>query len=124
MFFFIGNEAPLQALHKVHDRLYLDDGWSSTVVSGEMVWFKGYSTDCTLSDDIATIVSYGHRPAGKWCVIVHEGNEYEVMYPSALRGFPIYEKDNSKTNLKLEGYSEIYQNEYPTILDQSPLTLE
>ena len=123
MFFFIGDEAPLQALHKVHDRLYLDDGWSSTVVSGEMVWFKGYSTDCTLSDDIAAVVSHGYRPAGKWCAIVSYGDDYEIMHPP-LRGFPLYERDKfSRTNLKLEAYTPVCYDG-PHINEQPALTLE
>ena len=123
MFFFVGNESPLKALNKVHDRLYLDDGWSSTVVSGEMVWFKGYSTDCTLSDDIAAVVSHGYRPAGKWCAIVCDNNDYEIMHPP-LRGFPLYEREDSKTNLQLEGYIPDGHAYRPTITGQSTITLE
>ena len=89
MFFFVGNESPLKALNKVHDRLYLDDGWSSTVISCEMVWYKGYSTDINLSDDISAIVSHGYRPAGKWCVIVLDGDNYDILL---LEGFRYMKK--------------------------------
>lgn len=123
MFFFVGNESPLKALNKVHDKLYLDDGWASTVISGEMVWYKGYSTDINLSDDIATIVSHGYRPAGKWCAIVCDNNDYEIMHPP-LRGFPLYEREDSKTNLQLEGYIPDGHAYRPTITDQSTITLE
>ena len=123
MFFFVGNESPLKALNKVHDRLYLDDGWSSTVISCEMVWYKGYSTDINLSDDIAAIVSHGYRPAGKWCVIVLDGDNYDIMHPP-LRGFPLYEKDGNKTNIK--SGDDVYDaREFRlTIKDQTPITLE
>ena len=64
MFFFIGDNLPLTSLEKVENRLYLDKGWSNT----DGIWYKGYSTDCKLADNLDNILQ-GYQPAGKWCVI-------------------------------------------------------
>ena len=67
MFFYIGEYSPIQALRKVSERLYLDEGWNQI----DNIWYKGYSTDCILADKLSNIIN-GYQPAGKWCVIYNE----------------------------------------------------
>jgi len=97
MFFFIGDISPLQALDKVDTRLYLDKGWSNQ----GSIWYKGYSTECKLSDNLQSILQ-GYQPAGKWCVIHNE----KVYHPK-LRGFPFCKSTNNQTNLLIDGYESI-----------------
>lgn len=120
MFFYIGKEIPVNSLTKVQDNLFLDQGWSE--ING--IWYKGYSTDCKLSDSLLEIVK-GYKPAGKWCVI----HDNQIFYP-ALRGFPLYTRGEDKTNLKLDGYeAEIYEtaempNSEPTLsLDEASVLI-
>jgi hypothetical protein len=97
MFFFIGDTPPLDSLQKVDARLYLDKGWSNQ----GPIWYKGYSTECKLSDSLQSILQ-GYQPAGKWCVIHNE----KVHHPK-LRGFPFYKSNNNQTNLNIDGYGSI-----------------
>jgi hypothetical protein len=97
MFFFIGDTPPLESLEKVDDRLYLDKGWGNQ----GSIWYKGYSTECKLSDSLQSILQ-GYQPAGKWCVIHNE----KVHHPK-LRGFPFCKSDNNQTNLLIENYKSI-----------------
>jgi hypothetical protein len=97
MFFFIGDTPPLESLEKVDDRLYLDKGWGNQ----GSIWYKGYSTECKLSDSLQSILQ-GYQPAGKWCVIHNE----KVHHPK-LRGFPFYKSNNNQTNLNIDGYGSI-----------------
>lgn len=105
MIFYIGNEFSLSGLTQVQPRLFLDEGWSNKGTT----WYKGYSTECVLSERIDDIIN-GYRPSGKWCVI-HD----ETVYYPVLRGFPLYHKNNDQTNLKLEGFEpSIYLlSDYP-----------
>lgn len=113
MFFYIGDSCPFSALKEVESNLYLDEGWNQK----HGVWYKGYSTECVLADAVDSIID-GYRPVGKWCVI-HDG---QVYHPT-LRGFPIYELGNSKTNLKLEGYDiKLYPDIDP--IEGSTLSLD
>ena len=92
-------------MKQVEHRLFLDDGWNHK--SG--IWYKGYSTECVLEDSVYDIVN-GYQPSGKWCVICAD----EIYHP-VLRGFPIYELNGSKTNIKLDGYEiSIYPSIDPT----------
>jgi hypothetical protein len=95
MFFYIGNDNPFQALTQIEPNLYLDKGWSSK----ESIWYKGYSTDCKISEKLEDILQ-GYQPEGKWCVI---HNNY--VYHSKFRGFPLYQLDNQITNIQLDGYT-------------------
>jgi hypothetical protein len=96
MFFYIGKESPVKSLTQVQENLFLDQGWSE--LNG--IWYKGYSTECSLKDSLTDILS-GYQPAGKWCVIY----ERQVFYPK-LRGFPLYYNGDKKTNLKLADFKE------------------
>jgi hypothetical protein len=97
MFFFIGDTPPLESLEKVDDRIFLDKGWSNQ----GSIWYKGYSTECKLSDNLQSILR-GYQPAGKWCVIHNE----KVYHPK-LRGFPFCKSDSNQTNLLIENYESI-----------------
>lgn len=116
MFFYIGNSSPIQALNKVTDSLYLDDGWTLT----DNIWYKGYSTDCKLSEKLHDIIK-GYQPAGKWCVI-HENKVYHPV----LRGFPLYitADNDGLTNIKFEGSSTCLYDVPPTPTDYDTLTLD
>lgn len=94
MFFYIGDKNPLKSLNKITDRLFLDDGW----LSNQGTWYKGYSTDCVLSESLDAITN-GYQPAGKWCVI-----KDDTVFHPVLRGFPLYTSGNNITNLPI-GYS-------------------
>ena len=80
MFFYIGNECEL--LNKVHDKLFLDNGWTQVSVDESLTWYKGYSTECRLENSIESILA-GYKPKGIWCVISIVDNEYKVFYPNS-----------------------------------------
>jgi hypothetical protein len=103
MFFFIGDNNPLQSLEQVDTNLFLDKGWSNV----GSIWYKGYSTDCVLSENLQNIVE-GYHPEGKYCVITDN-----KIYHSTLRGFPLWKLNNSLTNLKLDGYDFIKNTLFP-----------
>lgn len=94
MFFYIGNECEL--LNKVHDKLFLDKGWTQVLVNESLTWYKGYSTECSLENSIQPIIT-GYKPKGLWCVISVVDNQYKVYYPD-LCSFPF------------NGYSNLYDN--------------
>jgi hypothetical protein len=100
MFFYIGDNCPINSMKQVQPRLFLDEGWSHL----DGIWYKGYSTDCKLSESLFDILN-GYQPAGKWCAIFND-----KVYHPVLRGFPIVESGDNKTNLKLEGFQlNIYE---------------
>lgn len=104
MIFYIGNNCPANSLVEVEPNLFLDQGWRYKGTA----WYKGYSTDCVLEDNIDAILD-GYQPAGKWCVI-----QDKKIYHPVLRGFPLYSRNDEQTNLKLEGFDVvIYHNNEP-----------
>lgn len=103
MIFYIGNNCPVNSLTEVEPRLFLDKGWTK---HGD-AWYKGYSTECVLADNIDSILD-GYKPSGKWCVI-----ENEVVYYPVLRGFPLNVRGDEQTNLKLDGFEAIVYPYYP-----------
>lgn len=120
MFFYIGSNCPLTTLKQVEPRLFLDDGWNHK----NGIWYKGYSTECVLEDSVYDIVN-GYQPAGKYCVICAG----EIYHP-LLRGFPVYEHEDVKTNLKFDDFSRAdyktleYQHETDTIdIDQAAIRI-
>ena len=113
MFFFIGDTPPLESLEKVDDRLYLDKGWGNQ----GSIWYKGYSTECKLSDSLQSILQ-GYQPAGKWCVIHNQ----KVYHPK-LRGFPFYRLNDSQTNLRLPTYNYV-ASELKHIITNNVLSLK
>ena len=114
MFFYIGDKCPIKSMKQVEPRLFLDEGWS--YLHG--VWYKGYSTECVLSDSLVKILE-GYQPAGKWCAIYNG----KIHHP-VLRGFPVYSIDNQYTNMKLEGVDLTPYNELEFPVLQEQLTLE
>ena len=78
MFFYIGQECPIKSLNKVTDNIFLDKGWNCQNINDVNYWYKGYSTDCVLSQHINEIVD-GYNPNGKYAVISEKGN---IFYPS------------------------------------------
>ena len=97
MFFYIGKDCPIRSMLPVSPEVYLDAGWSSTVVDSRPAWFKGYSTDCVLGNSISEILN-GYKPAGKWCVIY----DNKIAHPS-MRGFPLFTDADTITNINLPG---------------------
>jgi hypothetical protein len=116
MNFFIGDETTLTGFTQVAPRLFLDEGWDNV----GNIWYKGYSTDCTISERLDDIVN-GYQPAGKWCVIKDE----KIFHP-VLRGFPLYYYENNTTTLKLAEYQPALYHipQAPTIGEESTLTVE
>ena len=80
MFFYIGNECEL--LEQVDTGLFLDKGWSQH----NSVWYKGYSTECNLSENIDNILN-GYKPVGIWCVISSVDGVYKIHHPEVCN-FP------------------------------------
>ena len=74
MFFYIGNKCKL--LEQVDTGLFLDKGWTKI----NSVWYKGYSTECNLSENIDKILN-GFKPKGIWCVIAPDGDNYKIYNP-------------------------------------------
>lgn len=93
MNFFIGDHIPLTGFTQVAPRLFLDQGWTNV---GD-IWYKGYSTDCVLSEHIDDIIA-GYKPAGNWCVIQNE----QIFHP-VLRGFPMNRFENNLTTVTVSG---------------------
>lgn len=115
MNFFIGNETTLTGFTQVAPRLFVDRGWKN---AGN-IWYKGYSTECTISERLNDIVD-GYKPAGKWCVIQDE----KIFHP-VLRGFPLYHYNDNITTLKLPKYEPcLYETpNLPSNIDDE-LTIE
>jgi hypothetical protein len=115
MFFYIGQNCPLVSMEKKTDTIFLDKGWKQTNIDNIDYWYKGYSTDCILSETINEIVE-GYKPAGKWAAISSMGDIYHPI----LRGFPVYANADAKTNIPFDNYSDVY---YDTFLFDRPETL-
>jgi len=90
MFFYIGNECKL--LEQVDAGLFLDKGWTKV----NSVWYKGYSTECNLSENIDNILN-GYKPKGIWCVISSVDAIHKVYHPK-LCNFPS------------DGFTNLYNN--------------
>lgn len=100
MFFYIGDDCPIQSVNQVSQRIYLDQGWKNHIQNNINYYYKGYSTDCALNRSISEIIS-GYKPKGKWCVISEDG----IIHHPALRGFPVYTNKNGYvTNIPLEDF--------------------
>lgn len=113
MFFYVGDNCPIKSLVEVEPGLYLDRGWQK--FNG--YYFKGYSTECVLSNSIDQILN-GYTPKGKWIVL----NRNEIYYPE-LRGFPVFSKDDVKTNIQLENLDFVPYHPENFVSDTS-LTLD
>lgn len=105
MFFYIGTNCPIRSINRVSQNLFLDKGWEHLFLDNISYWFKGYSTDCILKDNIENIVN-GYQPKGKWSVVTSTGK----IYHPVLRGFPVYINElGDKTNIPLPNFlNEIY----------------
>ena len=116
MNFFIGDDPALTGFTQVAPELFLDKGWSNV---GD-IWYKGYSTDCTIAERLDDIVS-GYKPSGKWCVI-QDG----TIYHPVLRGFPVHYFENNFTTLKLAEYQSVVYDtpQVPIITEDDVLTIE
>lgn len=116
MNFFIGDKTTLTGFTQVAPRLFLDQGWSNV----GNIWYKGYSTECTLSEKLDDIVN-GYQPSGKWCVIHDE----KIFHP-VLRGFPVFAFENNLTTLKLPRYNPVSYSVLPspTSTEETSLTIE
>jgi len=119
MFFYIGKNCPLLSMEKKTDTVFLDKGWKQTNIDEINYWYKGYSTDCILSETINEIIK-GYKPAGKWAVISSSGDVYHPM----LRGFPVYENVESKTNIPFDNYSDAYYDIFEFERPNSFITLD
>jgi hypothetical protein len=116
MNFFIGDDPALTGFTQVAPRLFLDQGWDNV----GNIWYKGYSTDCTISERLDDIID-GYQPSGKWCVI-----QDEKIYHPVLRGFPLYYFKDNITTLKLANWETVLYNnpQTPAITEESTLTVE
>jgi hypothetical protein len=116
MNFFIGDDPALTGFTQVAPKLFLDQGWDNV----GNIWYKGYSTDCTISERLDDIIS-GYKPSGKWCVI-QDG----TIYHPVLRGFPLHYFENNVTTLKLAEYQPVVYDtpQAPILTEQDTLTVE
>lgn len=120
MFFYIGQDCPIKSVTKVADNLFLDQGWAAQTFNDQKLWYKGYSTECVLSENIEKIFQ-GYRPNGKWAIITETGS---IIYPK-LRGFPVYTSEDKqiKTNIPLPNLIFDHYQTYK-IPKKTTLTLE
>lgn len=96
MFFYIGKNCKYLSL--VANNLYLDRGWKNTTHDNKQVWYKGYSTQCTISNSVSDIID-GYQPEGIWCLIYQTStDEYKIHHPE-VRGFPLSQTTDYVTNL-------------------------
>lgn len=116
MNFFIGDKTTLTGFTQVAPRLFLDQGWTNV---GD-IWYKGHSTECTISEHINDIVD-GYKPAGNWCAIQNE----QIFHP-VLRGFPVFTFENNLTTLKIPGYEPVIYDSPPApkVTDNDILSVE
>ena len=111
MFFYIGNECNL--LEQVDSGLFLDKGWTQQ----NSVWYKGYSTECKLNENIDNILN-GYRPKGIWCVIASNAGQYKIYHPE-MCNFPsdgtsnLYNKTTATTTVELNSST----NTMDTVVD-------
>ena len=111
MFFYIGNDCKL--LEQVDTGLFLDKGWTKN----NSVWYKGYSTECNLSESIDKIL-IGYKPNGIWCVIESCGSDYKIYHPE-ICPFPFNGLTNLYDSVGLPTYVDIDNsvNSIDTIVD-------
>ena len=102
MFFYIGKDCPIKSVEKKTDNIFLDQGWQKYTENNNDYWYKGYSTDCVLQDNVDKIIK-GYKPAGKWAVISSSGN----IYHPVLRGFPLYSNGQHITNIPLDNFEYV-----------------
>ena len=103
MFFYIGKHCEL--LERADVGLFLDKGWTHQ----DSVWYKGYSTECKLSENTNAIID-GYQPRGIWALIHYDGTKYNINH-SDLRGFPLYANGDECTNIpNLNGFEFVYNN--------------
>lgn len=117
MFFYIGKDCPIKSVEKVADTIYLDKGWKNY---NNTHWYKGYSTDCVLGDNISQIID-GYKPAGKWAVISSVGKIYHPI----LRGFPVYTNEREvKTNIPLDNFVYEHYQTVPVAKQSNKISLD
>jgi len=100
MFFYLGENCSL--LNKQSENLFIDSGWSKI----DDVYYKGYCLDYDIHSNIDKIIN-GDNLQGIYCAI--KGNE---LFHSHVRTFPLYQQGSSFTNLKLENYTSVDNNNY------------
>jgi hypothetical protein len=128
MFFYIGKSPPLSALFQVDHDIYLDKGWEFSILNDIKIWYKGYSTDCTIKDSLSQILD-GYLPNGKWCVITKYKDSIKLLYPTHI-GFPLYQTDKCLTNLYDKEYNFLgttlaMPNDSPSItMDEAIIQIE
>lgn len=113
MFFYKGNNT-LTSLTEIDQGFFIDQGWSHS----ENIWYKGYSTDCVLADNVKEIVQQGYRPRGKWCVL----HNNEIFHPD-LRGFPVYSIGDDLTNIPFKNAVFMPQS-YDYTIDSKIISLD
>lgn len=120
MFFYLGKNCPVKSLSQVAGNVFLDQGWRTQTHNNIKFWFKGYSTDCVLEENLFQIFQ-GYRPNGKYAVITEHGK----LFYAKLRPFPVYaSKDKRiKSNIPLPNLiPEIYQTD--KFLKKTSISLE
>jgi hypothetical protein len=109
MFFYIGESCDL--LTQSNPGLFLDKGWTHVVLNETHAWYKGYSTECVLGDNIEKILQ-GYKPNGIWAMVSYNGTySLHIPVPGA---FTLYKQNNNYTNLALDGY-EVVPNKPVTV---------
>lgn len=114
MFFYIGTDCPFVSMIEVESGLFLDQGWES--ING--IYYKGYSTDCVLAENLYDVIQGKIKPKGKYCII----KDKKIYHPE-FRGFPIYKIKGGITNVKFSN-SEYLSYDLIPITDTTPIGLE
>jgi len=95
MFFCINASTDL--LPQVEPGLYLDEGWHSMEVGHCKLYYKGYTDQGDLAEQV-NLIYYGVRPPGIWAVIEAHSDGHVVHTPN-YRAYPLYKKGKAFTNI-------------------------
>jgi hypothetical protein len=105
-------------MKKVEYNLFLDDGWTTVLKENGKLYYKGYSTECSLEESLDKIIKENYTPAGKWCVIY----DNQIFHPK-MRGYPLYRLDNGFTNIP--GLSDqVISSEANVTLNEPTISLD
>lgn len=114
MFFYQDKICPFTSLTQADDNLYLDKGWDKK----NNIYFKGYSTNFYLPENLENIIEGKIDAKGKYCLI----HNNQIYHPK-LRGFPVYQiEENRYTNIM--GLHQYIPQNYEYTIENSLISLD